>query len=128
MNTDAMFSSKTDLWETPIDFFREWDEKFHFDLDVCANADNAKCATFFSPEQDGLKQNWGGGGVHLLDESSVWAEDRGLGAQGIRRINAGCDGCLPASRADRHEMVARLLYARGNNLYPGTAEIRRQRE
>ena len=62
MNTDAMFSSKTDLWETPIDFFREWDEKFHFDLDVCANADNAKCATFFSPEQDGLKQNWGGGG------------------------------------------------------------------
>lgn len=60
MNTDAMFSSKTDLWETPIDFFREWDEKFHFDLDVCATAENAKCAAFFSPEQDGLKQNWGG--------------------------------------------------------------------
>lgn len=32
MNTDVMFSSKTDLWETPQEFFDELDAEFHFTL------------------------------------------------------------------------------------------------
>lgn len=31
-----------------------------FDLDPCATADNAKCARFFTKEDDGLAQRWSG--------------------------------------------------------------------
>ena len=57
-----MFSSKTDLWETPQDFFDRLNDEFHFNVDVCATPDNAKCGTYFTKENDGLSQSWGGGG------------------------------------------------------------------
>src|SRR5690606_17219779 len=60
MNTKLMFSSKTDLWETPQDFFRELDREFHFTLDPCATPENAKCKKYYTIEDDGLKQDWQG--------------------------------------------------------------------
>ena len=60
MNTEVMFSSKTDLWETPQEFFDKLDKEFHFNLDVCALPENAKCARYYTPEQDGLHQPWDG--------------------------------------------------------------------
>ena len=60
MNTKVMFSSENEVWATPQDFYNKLDEEFDFDLDPCAISENAKCETFFTPEQDGLKQNWGG--------------------------------------------------------------------
>lgn len=60
MNTNVMFSSKTDLWATPQLFFDELDREFGFTLDVCAIPENAKCKHFFSPYMDGLKQEWQG--------------------------------------------------------------------
>lgn len=60
MNNAVMFSSKTDMWETPKDFFDELDKEFHFTCDVCAIKENAKCAKYYTPEQDGLKQEWDG--------------------------------------------------------------------
>lgn len=60
MNTELMFSSKTDLWETPKDLFDKLNEEFHFALDVCATPENAKCEEFYTKEQDGLKQPWKG--------------------------------------------------------------------
>jgi len=54
------FSSETDLWYTPQDFFEELDAEFHFALDVCATPDNAKCSRYFTEEQDGLRQRWSG--------------------------------------------------------------------
>lgn len=60
MNTDVMFSSKTDLWATPQDFFDEMDKEFSFTLDVCALPENAKCKVYYSPEVDGLTQPWNG--------------------------------------------------------------------
>ena len=35
MNTDIMFSSKSDEWTTPQALFDELDSEFHFDLDPC---------------------------------------------------------------------------------------------
>jgi site-specific DNA-methyltransferase (adenine-specific) len=55
-----MFSSETDLWSTPQDFFNELNAEFHFTLDPCATRENAKCARFFTVEDDGLKQDWQG--------------------------------------------------------------------
>ena len=60
MNADVMFSSKTDMWETPQDLFNKYDAIHHFETDVCAVPENAKCARFFTPEMDGLKQEWSG--------------------------------------------------------------------
>ena len=48
MNTEVLFSSKEDVWETPKDFFNKLNDEFHFTLDPCANKDNAKCDKYFS--------------------------------------------------------------------------------
>jgi len=60
VNTDLMFSSATGLWETPQAFFDELDAEFHFTLDVAALPENAKCARYYTPKDDGLSKNWGG--------------------------------------------------------------------
>ena len=60
MNTDVMFSSKTDQWSTPQEFFDKLNEEFQFTLDPCADAQNHKCEKFYAKEQDGLVQSWSG--------------------------------------------------------------------
>ena len=47
-------------WETPQWLFDILDKEFSIELDVCANEHNAKCSRYFSPERDGLKQDWSG--------------------------------------------------------------------
>ena len=54
------FSSKTDLWATPQDFFDKYNKVYNFTLDVCADSSNHKCKKFFTTEMDGLKQKWEG--------------------------------------------------------------------
>lgn len=55
-----MFSSATPVWETPQEFFDKYNKIYNFELDVCANKDNAKCSNYYTEEQDGLKQEWKG--------------------------------------------------------------------
>ena len=55
-----MFTSATDLWATPQAFFDQLNAEFHFTLDPCANDDNHKCAKYYTEQQDGLAQDWGG--------------------------------------------------------------------
>lgn len=57
---DVHFSSKTDLWYTPEEFFKKYNDIYNFEVDVCATAENAKCDTFFTKEMDGLQQDWKG--------------------------------------------------------------------
>lgn len=59
MNNDLMFSSASDEWSTPQALFDELDAEFHFTLDPCACAGNAKCARYFDQEMGGLHRNWG---------------------------------------------------------------------
>jgi len=47
-------------WATPQEFFDLLNAEFGFTLDVCALPGTAKCARFFTPEIDGLKQDWSG--------------------------------------------------------------------
>ena len=56
----TMFSSENHCWETPQNFFDQWNELYDFKTDVCATAENAKCERYYTPEQDGLKQEWTG--------------------------------------------------------------------
>jgi phage N-6-adenine-methyltransferase len=60
MDNRVHFSSATDRWETPWLLFRQLDAQFHFEVDVCALPENAKCRRFYSPDDDGLAQPWQG--------------------------------------------------------------------
>ena len=57
-NRDRLFSSKRQDWATPGPLFEQLDEEFGFTLDAAASAENAKCETFLSEEQDSLATSW----------------------------------------------------------------------
>ena len=44
---ELFYSSTSDEW------------RYHFTLDPCATAGNAKCPLFFTKEQNGLARDWG---------------------------------------------------------------------
>jgi phage N-6-adenine-methyltransferase len=56
----GMFTSSSDEWETPREFFDAVNAAFRFDLDVCATHANAKCERHFTKEEDGLSRSWRG--------------------------------------------------------------------
>ena len=60
MNIKGCFLHESDEWYTPTDFFEELNKEFNFNLDPCATDDNHKCDKYFTREEDGLSQNWGG--------------------------------------------------------------------
>lgn len=47
-------------WETPYALFKVLNDRFKFNLDVCADEVNHKVPVWISEETDGLKYNWGG--------------------------------------------------------------------
>ena len=55
---DIHYSSKSNEWATPQDFFDKLNAEFHFTLDVAATQENAKCEKYFTVETDGLNQSW----------------------------------------------------------------------
>ena len=103
--TSGMMSSSSDDWETPLDLWEKLDEEFDFDLDVCASSENAKCATYFDIEADGLKQPWTG---------TVWMNPpyKGIRAWMDRAMQYGGGGnCgLPRASTDGHKVVVGVLY------------------
>ena len=78
MNTEVMFSSKTDEWGTPIDLFEKLNDEFNFTLDPCADEENHKCDKWFSKTDDGLTKDWEGEIVFVNPpygrEISKWVE------------------------------------------------------
>ena len=60
MINKGLFTSSTDEWATPQDFFRTLDEEFHFTLDPCSTDNNAKCELHYTLKDNGLEQDWGG--------------------------------------------------------------------
>ncbi len=57
---EVLFKSEREDWSTPQDFYDKLNEEFHFTLDPCASDKNHKCEKYFTIEDDGLKQDWGG--------------------------------------------------------------------
>lgn len=117
MNTDLMFSSKTDLWATPQDFFDRLNAAFRFETDVCALPSNAKCTRYFTPEQDGLSQEWRG--VLWMNppygrEIGAWVEK----AYKSAKENGATVVCLLPARVDTrwwHDYCAKgeVFFVRG---------------
>ena len=59
-NLAPMMSSKDMTWSTPQEFFDTLNVEYNFTLDPCATPETAKCTKFFTEEDDGLLQDWGG--------------------------------------------------------------------
>ena len=57
MNTSFQKTTASDEWATPWEIVNDLGE---FDMDVCATPENAKANHFYTIDNDGLKQNWGG--------------------------------------------------------------------
>ena len=100
---NVLFSSKNDVWETPQAFFDALNEEFRFTLDACALPGNAKCKLFFTPQDDGLVQDWGG---HTTFCNPPYG----------RKIAAWVEKCYHESRKDKTRVVM-LIPARTDTVY-----------
>jgi site-specific DNA-methyltransferase (adenine-specific) len=76
----------SDEWETPAALFNFLDSIYHFDVDVCASPQNAKCRQFFDRDRDGLIQTWQAGRIHWMNapysEAGKWAKKAASAARG----------------------------------------------
>lgn len=56
---ESLYSSRSEEWTTPQDFYDKLNKEFDFTLDPCATDENHKTSLYFTKEQDGLAQDWG---------------------------------------------------------------------
>jgi site-specific DNA-methyltransferase (adenine-specific) len=62
-------------WETPPELFKQLNDEFHFTLDPCASAANAKHARFFAENKDKAEGGlWRACGINGLEQD--WSDDR----------------------------------------------------
>jgi phage N-6-adenine-methyltransferase len=54
----VVFSSKSDEYATPNDFFEKLKQEFNFTLDTAASNENHKCSVYYTQEVDGLSLSW----------------------------------------------------------------------
>ena len=78
-NLEVMYSSKTDQWATPQEFFVFFYKEFHIHLDPSPADVDHKCDCSFTRQQHGLLQDWGG--VPGILQSSIWQRNWRLGAE-----------------------------------------------
>lgn len=118
----ALFSSVKMDWATPQAFFDALDAEFHFTLDPCASAGNAKCGKFYTIADNGLKQDWCGetvfcnppyGGAIYDWVSKCWRESRKPGTTVVIFMSSSTAGPVKSG-----------LYA--DVCASGTARLRRR--
>jgi phage N-6-adenine-methyltransferase len=57
--TNKNFTEK-DMWETPAHIFDTLNKEFAFNLDPCCTIQSAKCANYYTIDDDGLSKDWSG--------------------------------------------------------------------
>lgn len=133
MNTQALFSTGKDDWESPDELFHEYNQRYNFVLDAAANRDNAKCPVWFGPDspvgvEDALTADW----KEYLKKGNIWLNppySRGLQKKfvekakdeaaipfckvpNVKRVR-GYAVCLLPSRTDTklfHEVIKPCAY------------------
>ena len=115
MINDAMFTSNTAEWATPQAFFDKLNDEFHFTLDPCATPQNAKCAHYFTKENDGLIQSWQGERVFCNPpygrEIGKWVEK----ACNETTRGGGYTCCYAHSCPHGHGILSRLHIRQGGD-------------
>lgn len=123
----GLFSSNSNEWATPKAFFQSLDAEFHFDLDPCATAENAKCRDFYTIESNGLTKDWGG--AESVLQSAIRPGDRQVGCKKFRRVEETEHvGRHAHTGKDGHRLLPRLHLqkSKGNQIHPGTAAFQRK--
>lgn len=118
------FSSASDIWATPQEFFDELNAEFEFTLDPCCSAGNAKCDRFFTKNDDGLRQSWKGERVWM---NPPYGREIGLWMAKARReaaTNGATVVCLVPARTDTawwHDcaMQGEIRFIRGRLKFGG---------
>ena len=76
----------SDEWGAPHALFAFLDQFFHFDHNVCASPQTAKCRQFWTKQDDGLKQTWRSGKVYWMNapysQAGRWARKAAEAAKG----------------------------------------------
>lgn len=52
------FSSASNTWDTPDEFYQKINSQWNFTLDPAAMQETAKCEKYYTPETDGLSHSW----------------------------------------------------------------------
>jgi phage N-6-adenine-methyltransferase len=74
---ETLFSSKSDDHGTPQWLFDKLLIEYNFTLDPAASAENAKCAIYFTEEENGLVQSWANHRVFInppYSGTKLWVE------------------------------------------------------
>lgn len=122
MNTSLMFSSKTDLWSTPQDFFDKLNQEFNFTLDPCATDDNHKCKKYFTTKDNGLSQSWDN---EIVFMNPPYGREIGKWVAKASKVVGGVVVCLLPSRTDTrwfHDYIygrAEIRFIRGRLKFGG---------
>lgn len=124
MNTEPMFSSESDEWDTPQWFYDALNKEFGFTLDPCTNGGNAKCERFYTAKDAPLNRDWGTETVFMnppYSECADWMRKAyGAAQEGATVV------CLVPSRTDtdwwhRYAMKGEIRLIRGRLKF-GNAE------
>ena len=78
--TKGLTSTGNIVAETPKYLFDKISSIFNFSLDVCALPENAKCESYYTPEDDGLSKPWWGGG---MVQPSLWKRNLVMGQESL---------------------------------------------
>ena len=118
----TLFSSDKNYWETPQALFDQLDAEFGFTLDAAASDTNHKCARFFTAQQNGLHQDWGGQCVFVNPpygnvETGEWTRKCWLEAQ---KPNTTVVLLIPA-RTDRRSFHQYIYDASTYQARPGVS-------
>ena len=96
--TKGLISTGNIVAETPKYLFDKISSIFNFSLDACALPENAKCESYYTPEDDGLSKPWRGG---------VWCNP----PYG-REISSWVKKAYEESQKEYNDFVLMLLLAR----------------
>ena len=77
--TKGLKSTGNIVAETPKYLFDRISSIFKLSLDACALPENAKCESYYTPEDDGLSKPWRGGMV----QPSLWKRNFVMGQKSL---------------------------------------------
>jgi phage N-6-adenine-methyltransferase len=60
MINHGLFAKSTRVWTTPQELFDKLNNIYNFDIDLCADDENAKCEKYFTEKENALVQDWRG--------------------------------------------------------------------
>lgn len=123
MINQGLLTSNTDQWATPQSFFDTLNAEFNFTLDPCADALNAKCAKFYTKEDDGLTKDWDGERVFC---NPPYGKEIGKWVKKCSELRGGQFSGNAYPCENGHTLVSRIHIRESRNpFYQRSLEVRR---